>query len=199
MKRRQDHSNSCKRRHLIGGGLRFRGLTHSSHGRKHGMQADTVMEKDLRVLSTSQSVGSTKSSLSLGDLKAHLCSDTWSLTRPRLLIMPLPVGQAFTYMSLCGPFLFKPLYTLSGKMILIVNTCILHSHECPYRVKVASRLKENCLRLKRGSVTKSTCSSSRRPGFNSHLMPSSSLHSHQVCQWYKDIHANKTTIHTHKK
>ena len=36
---------------FIGSGLRFRGLVHYHHGRKHGsMQADMVLEKELRVL-----------------------------------------------------------------------------------------------------------------------------------------------------
>ena len=41
------------------------------------------------------------SSLSIGDLKAHPHSDTLHPTRPYLLIVPLPMGQAFKHMSLC--------------------------------------------------------------------------------------------------
>ena len=41
VKRHYDHSNSYKRKHLIGAGLHFSGLDHYHHGRKPGeMQAD---------------------------------------------------------------------------------------------------------------------------------------------------------------
>ena len=59
MKRHHGHCNSLKE-HLIGAGLQFRGLVHYLvHGRKHGgMQADMVMEKELRALHLdSQAVG----------------------------------------------------------------------------------------------------------------------------------------------
>ena len=45
MKRHNDHGNSYKGKYLSGAGL------HYCHGGKHGgMQADMVLEKDLRVL-----------------------------------------------------------------------------------------------------------------------------------------------------
>ena len=51
MKKHFDHSNSYKKKHLIGTGLEFRGVVHYTHGRKHGsMQEDMVLEKELRVL-----------------------------------------------------------------------------------------------------------------------------------------------------
>ena len=50
----------------------------------------------------------TTHSLSTGDLKTHPNSDTLPPTRPHLLIVPLPVGQAFKHMSLWAPFLLKP-------------------------------------------------------------------------------------------
>ena len=50
VKRHHDPNNSYKGKHLIKAGLKFRGLVHYHHGRKHGsMQADTVLEKELRV------------------------------------------------------------------------------------------------------------------------------------------------------
>ena len=53
VKRHRDHcsSNSYKGKHLIGAAYSFRGLVHYCHGRKHGgVQADMVLEKELRVL-----------------------------------------------------------------------------------------------------------------------------------------------------
>jgi hypothetical protein len=50
----------------------------------------------------------TRQSLSIGDLKAHPHSDTLlhkatpAPTKPHLLIVPLPVGQAFRHRSLEG-------------------------------------------------------------------------------------------------
>jgi hypothetical protein len=42
---------SSKGKYFTGAGLEFRGLIHYHHGRKHGgMQADMVLEKELRVL-----------------------------------------------------------------------------------------------------------------------------------------------------
>ena len=47
----RDHGNPYKRKHFIGAGLQFRGLVHYHHGGKHGsIQADVVLEKELRVL-----------------------------------------------------------------------------------------------------------------------------------------------------
>jgi hypothetical protein len=51
VKRHYDQGNSYKRRHFTGVVYSFRGLVHYHHGRKHGsMQADMVLEKELRVL-----------------------------------------------------------------------------------------------------------------------------------------------------
>jgi hypothetical protein len=92
----------------------FRGLVYYHHGRKHsGVQAAIMMEKELKVLHLDLQTGwrrlfYTGHSLSIGDLKAHPHSDTLSLTRSHLLIVPLPISQAFKHMSLLGPFLFKP-------------------------------------------------------------------------------------------
>jgi hypothetical protein len=49
--------------------------------------------------------------LTIWDLRAHPHSNTVPPTRSHLLIVPLPMGQAFTHMSLWGPFLFKPTTT----------------------------------------------------------------------------------------
>ena len=65
-----DHSNSYKGKHLIGTVLWFRGLVHCHHGRKHhGMQADMVMEKELREIKKRQSA--TRPRLSFWYLKAY--------------------------------------------------------------------------------------------------------------------------------
>lgn len=54
VKRRHDPSNAYKGKLLIGVDLQFRGSVHHHHGRKHGgVQADTVLEKELRVLTQS--------------------------------------------------------------------------------------------------------------------------------------------------
>jgi hypothetical protein len=51
VKRHHVHSNSYKGKHLTRAGLQFRGLVPYQYGRKHGsMQADMVLEKELRVL-----------------------------------------------------------------------------------------------------------------------------------------------------
>ena len=104
------------------GGLSFRGLVHYHYSRKHGsMQADMALQ-GLRVLhfdpkaarrrlfsagSQEKTILGTGQSLSIGDLKAHLHSDTLPPIRPRLLIVPPPHGHAFKYMNLWGPNLFK--------------------------------------------------------------------------------------------
>ena len=50
VKRYHDKGHSYKRKHLIGAGLQFGGSVHFHHGGKHdGMQADMVLEKELRV------------------------------------------------------------------------------------------------------------------------------------------------------
>jgi hypothetical protein len=55
VKRHHDRGNSSKGKHLIGASLQFRGLVHYHHGGKHGgMQADTVLEEQLRVLHLDQ-------------------------------------------------------------------------------------------------------------------------------------------------
>lgn len=51
MKRCRDHSNSYKRKHLIGTGLHFKGLVYCHHSRKQGsMREDMILEEELRVL-----------------------------------------------------------------------------------------------------------------------------------------------------
>ena len=50
-----DDSKSYKRKHLIRAGLQFRGLVHHHHGGKHdSMQADMVLEKELKLLNLDQ-------------------------------------------------------------------------------------------------------------------------------------------------
>jgi hypothetical protein len=74
---------------------------------KHGsMQADLVLEEP-RVLHLDQKTGRKRDchrrdsfhtgwSLSIGMSKTHLHSDTLPSTRPHFLIVPLPVGQAYS-------------------------------------------------------------------------------------------------------
>ena len=50
----------------------------------------------------------TGDSLSAYNLKASLRGDTLPLTRPHLLIVPLPMGQPFKYINVWGPNLCKP-------------------------------------------------------------------------------------------
>lgn len=51
VKRHHDHSNSYRGKHLIGTGLKFRGLAHCHQGGKHGdTQEDMVLEMQLGVL-----------------------------------------------------------------------------------------------------------------------------------------------------
>ena len=47
-------------------------------------------------------------SLSIGALKARPHNDTLPSTRPHLLIVPFPMGQAFKHMNLWRPHVFKP-------------------------------------------------------------------------------------------
>jgi hypothetical protein len=51
VKRHHDQSNSYRCKHFIGAALQFRGWVHYHHGGKYGsMQADMLLEKELRVL-----------------------------------------------------------------------------------------------------------------------------------------------------
>lgn len=51
MKKHHDHGNAYRGNHLIGVCLQFGDFVHHCHIRKHGdMQADMVLEKELRVL-----------------------------------------------------------------------------------------------------------------------------------------------------
>lgn len=81
------------------GAYRFRGLVSYSGGKHGSMQADMVLEKELRGLHLD---------LQAADGCSHLHSDKTCLTRPHLLIVLLTMGQVLKHMSLWGPFLFKP-------------------------------------------------------------------------------------------
>jgi hypothetical protein len=79
-----------------------------------------VLKKELSILhlnlqAAKVAVSHIGHSLSIWDLKAcppqrHTSFNeaTPTLPRPHLLIVPLPVGQAYKHTSLRGPFLFKP-------------------------------------------------------------------------------------------
>jgi hypothetical protein len=86
----------------VGLAYSFRDSVHDHHGRKHsGRQADTVLEKELRVLhlewkavrqrmsseGSQETLFHTGWSLSIGDLKDHPYSDTLLPTRLYLLIL----------------------------------------------------------------------------------------------------------------
>lgn len=64
-----------------------------------GDKADVVLEKELSVLQLHPQAADANVSLgvalSTGDLRAHPHSDTLPPTRPRLLIVPLPMGAIF--------------------------------------------------------------------------------------------------------
>jgi hypothetical protein len=112
VKGHHDHSDSCKGKHSIGGGLQFRGLICYPHSWKHGcMQADMVLERYLRVLHPDlQAAGRgchTRPGLSIWDFEVHpqwhTSSRTTSTpTRTHLLIVPVPMslrggGRAFSF------------------------------------------------------------------------------------------------------
>jgi hypothetical protein len=76
---------------------RFRCSVHYHHGRKHdSIQVDMVLERELGVLHFVQKANSRRlASRQLEEgLKAHPHSDTLPPTRPYLLTVPLPIGQA---------------------------------------------------------------------------------------------------------
>lgn len=123
MRRHHDRGNSCQGRHLTGAGLRFQKLSPLSSWWKHGSVQVNIALEELRVLypdlktsgrrvssagSQEEALFHTGLSLSFGgDLQAHPQSDTLPPTGPRLLIAPLPTGQAFKLVSM-GAILFKP-------------------------------------------------------------------------------------------
>jgi hypothetical protein len=78
----------------LGLASRFRGSVHYHHGGRHGgVQANMVLEKELRVLRLDPQAAEgshTGYSLSIGHLKAHPDSGTFPPTRPHLLTLPLP-------------------------------------------------------------------------------------------------------------
>lgn len=75
------------------------------------------------------------------DFKAHLSSVT-SPPRPDLLIVPLPTGQAFTHVSLMGPYLFKPPYMHWVLGVGILFFCHMKNinltHSSPIRCSVGA-------------------------------------------------------------
>ena len=95
------------------------------------MQADMVLQKELRVLCLDPQAAEgdcvhTGYILSIGDLKVHPHNDTLPPTKTHLLIVPLPMGQAFKHMSLWAMLFKRPqyvclhefLYTLGGQWVL---------------------------------------------------------------------------------
>ena len=85
LKRHHDHGNSYKGSHFIGAGLQFRGLVHH-HGRKHGdMQADMVLEKELRVLHLALQAAGRNGEIELLRPQNLLSNDALHPTKPHLL------------------------------------------------------------------------------------------------------------------
>ena len=102
----------------MGLAYRFRGSVYHHHGGKHDSKQAGVVLEELRVLHLDAKAAEgncplwavrrelrfhTGQSLSRGDLRAHLHSDTLPSTWPHLLIVKLSVGQAFKHRSLWGP------------------------------------------------------------------------------------------------
>lgn len=81
------------------------------HDREHGsVQADRVLEKELRVphLDPQAVEGHFSAQCrNMGDLKANPYSDTLPPTSPYLLIVPLPMGPTFNHESMGA----KPIQT----------------------------------------------------------------------------------------
>ena len=92
----------------------FRGVVHYHRGRKHGrVQGDLVLKVLIILhLDLKAARGGLEShtgpglSTEVSKANPHSCKP--SLTRPHLLIVPLPVGQAFKHVNLWGPFPLKP-------------------------------------------------------------------------------------------
>jgi hypothetical protein len=114
----------------MGLAYRFRGVVHNHHGRNHAStQAYLVLEEPrAHYLELKAARGRlsfhTGQNLGIGDLKAHLLSDTLPLTRPHLLQKghtslnsATLYGQTFKLMNLWEPNLFKPpqMYTVEGE------------------------------------------------------------------------------------
>jgi hypothetical protein len=117
VKRHHDHISFTKENIWLGLAYSFRCLAACWHG---GMQADMVLE-ELRILhldSQAADVTATPfitwvSMISQGPPpQRHTSSNksTPTPSRPHLLIVPLLRGQAFKYMNLWEPYLFKPPY-----------------------------------------------------------------------------------------
>ena len=90
MKRHHDQENSYKKNIKLRLAYSLIGLVHYHRGKKHSsMQADRVLEKQLRVLHldlrATEGDCDPRSSLSILDIKAYLHSDTLPPTRPHLL------------------------------------------------------------------------------------------------------------------
>ena len=118
MKRHHDQGNSYKGKHLIGAGLQFQRFSPLSSWQE-AWQRETCRHTwcwkswEFCILIQRQPKGDCHSTLGIAwafiwDLKACLHSDILSSTRPHLLILPHPMGQAFKHMNLWGPYLLKP-------------------------------------------------------------------------------------------
>jgi hypothetical protein len=108
VKRYHDHDKYYRGRYLIGVALQFRDLARYHHFWKHGsMQAHGTQEG--AESSTSRSVGSagkelvcTFETLMPTPTVTHFLQQVNTyFNKSYLLTVPLPMGQAFKYMSLC--------------------------------------------------------------------------------------------------
>ena len=101
MKRHHDHGNSYNiKKILLGLAYSFRDSVHY-HGGKHGC----VLEEPRIDLKAAEGglCAMLRHSLGTGNLKALPHSDTLPPSRSHLIIVPLPMGQAFKHMTLWGP------------------------------------------------------------------------------------------------
>lgn len=127
MRRHGDHSTSYKEKHCTGVALwEFTGWALYCHGRKQGsMKADIVLERKALI---SQSEGNRKQTASLGvtwahnDLKARLHCDTLPPTKPRLLIVPFPLGANFFQTS---THIYRILKRWAGEMAQWLTICFI--------------------------------------------------------------------------
>jgi hypothetical protein len=107
--------------YLTGAYLQVQRLVHYQHSGKHG--GTQVLEKEPRV---HQAVWGRKTLTWLEHLKPQNLPAQWhtfsnkdipTVTRLCLLIVPLPNDQAFKFISLLRPFLFKPPQTVSSLLL----------------------------------------------------------------------------------
>lgn len=127
----------------------FKDLVHYFHGEKHGgVPEDMVLEKEMRALHFSlqaaEGVCHTRPRLTTDEnpnpssTVTHIIQQSHTYPkRLELLIVELPMCQAFTHTSLYGPFLFKLSHIVTSrsvvprKVYLTIFACVC-IHICIY-------------------------------------------------------------------